>query len=152
MKDFKHLFAHIRNIVCENTHPILNFIQESKLEIPIISKPIAKSGLALICPEGINPTQSLKQKDIEILKQKAFQYGHVPIVLGSDIHATLPISLRPQNKEKLKYLTEAAMVFGVENEYLFLGGAMGKDTVLIPTGLGTELYKKMFPFNKILKI
>jgi hypothetical protein len=46
----------------------------------------------------------------------------------------------------------ASAVIGVENEYLFLAAGMGKDTYLVPTGLGTELYKKMFPENKVMKI
>lgn len=152
MKDLKHLFAYVRNISFVKAHPILSFIQESQLEIPVIATPTITKGTALICPEGILPTQSLTLKNVEMLKQKVKSLGYDPIVIGSDIHATLLIDLRPYGKEKLEYIKSAAMVIGVENEYLFLAGGMGKDTTLIPTGLGAELYKKMFPENKILKI
>jgi hypothetical protein len=150
LNDFKHLFAYIRYITFEKEHPILKFMNESQLEIPILAKPIKKTGLALICPEGLQPTQSFK--NIDSLKQIAIELGYTPMVLGSDIHATNSIAIRPQNKEKFKYLEEAAMVIGVENEYLFLAANMNKETLLIPTGLGTELYKNMFPDNKVLKI
>lgn len=152
IKELKSLFAYVRNLTFENKHPVLSFMEESKLEIPKIATPTIMPGLALICPEGISPTASLKQNDIEILKQHAKRLGHTPIVVGSDIHYSLKINLRPYGEEKLKYIQECSMVLGVENEYLFLAAGMGKDTMLVPTGLGTELYKKMFPDNKIQKI
>jgi hypothetical protein len=148
---FKNRFAYIRELTIKQKHPVLEFMEESELTIPQLGIGVFKKGLALICPEGLLPTKSLTAAQVNKLKDLVVKEGYSPLVIGSDIHAVLPLSLRPKGKEKLSYLQEASYVVGVENEYLFLAGSLGKDTGLVPTGLGTELYKKMFPQNKVLK-
>jgi hypothetical protein len=44
----------------------------------------------------------------------------------------------------------AGWVIGVENYPLFLAASRGLKTSLIPTGLGTDLYKTMFVRGEIL--
>jgi hypothetical protein len=149
---FKHKFAYVREIVFKNSHPILDFMEESNLEIESIQSKNLSSGIGLICPEGLMPTKPLTENNVEYLKTWVKQQGFSPVVVGSDIHATLNIDYRPCGKEKIDQINEASMVVGVENEYLFLAGSLGKATVLVPTGLGTNLYKKLFPKNKIMKI
>jgi hypothetical protein len=43
-------------------------------------------------------------------------------------------------------------VASVESECLFDAGFKGIETILIPTGLGTEFYKRLFPKGKIFPI
>lgn len=148
----KHNFAYIRTLTYEDKHPVLEFMEESQLAIPAFSTSKSNSGMALICPEGMNPTQSLKPDELETVKKRVAQMGYTVVALGSDIHSSLSIPTRPFATEKFDYIKLASVVVGVENEYLYLAGGMGKDTMLISTGVGTELYKKMFPGNKILKI
>jgi hypothetical protein len=153
LKERKYDFAYIREIQFKDKHPIHEFMLESDLKIePICIDSCEERGLALICPESLPPTISLKEKDVVYLKTLLLQQGYSPMVLGSDIHSILPITTRPYGKDKLKYIEEAKVIVGVENEYLFLGASMGKGTWLIPTGKGSELYQKMFPAGKLIKI
>lgn len=153
LKERKNDFAYIREIQFKDKHPIHEFMLESDLEIqPICTTCCEEKGLALICPESLPPTISLKEKDITYLKNLLIQQGYSPMILGSDVHSTLEINTRPYGSDKLTYIKEAKMIVGVENEYLFLGAAMGKKTWLIPTGKGSELYQKMFPVGKVIKM
>ena len=43
-------------------------------------------------------------------------------------------------------------VIGVENEQLYEAAAEGKKVTLIPTGIGENLFKKMFPFAEIIQM
>jgi hypothetical protein len=43
-------------------------------------------------------------------------------------------------------------IIGVENELLYDQAAKGKKVTLIPTGVGENLFKNMFPDAEILKI
>jgi acyl CoA:acetate/3-ketoacid CoA transferase alpha subunit len=40
----------------------------------------------------------------------------------------------------------------VESHELFLAAASGIPTALIPTGLGTDLYRMMFPNNEVFTL
>jgi hypothetical protein len=152
MSELKHLFAYIRELNFTDKHPVLEFMEESQLEIPAIAVPETKPGLALICPEGMQPTKCLTQEQVVTLTKQVERMGYKPVVLGSDIHSVLSLSERPHGEDKLEYIKMASLVVGVENEYLFLAASRACETILIPTGVGTELYKKMFPKNKIQKI
>lgn len=136
----KSNFAYIREIRNDCTkHSILKLMEESNLKISPIAKNSKKSGMCLICPEGIQPVKSLMPSKIP----------NQAIIVGSDIHYSLDIKIRPKGKDKLKYIEEASWIIGVENEYLFLGAAKGIKTTLLKTGIGDKLFKEMFPDSEI---
>ena len=127
----KNKFAYVNEIKCDmENHPILKLIEESSIEIPL--KPIInnKSGICLIVPNGILPTRSLNLEEIKKISNKYKNLGY-------------------KTTETIIY-KEAEMVVGVESETLFESAAIGKPTTLISTGLGTKLFKKIFPQNEII--
>lgn len=143
----KKEFAYVREIRNNSLkHSILSLMEESNLKINPVSKINSKKGgLCLICPEGIEPTKPMTQSDIATWKEKAIQLGYAPIVVGSDVHHSLSISIRPNGNEKFKYLEEANWLIGVENEYILLGATKGIKTTLIKTGIGHTLFKQLAP-------
>jgi hypothetical protein len=149
IEDLKSHFAYIRLIEFATKHPILDFMEESDLTIPAISTPSPCSGLALICPEGIEPTKSLNPSQVGKAAAHVEALGYTSIIVGSDHHSSLTIKNRPQADEKMALIRSCGLAIGVENEFLYEAAAIGKQTILVPTGIGTELYRKMFPANKI---
>ena len=49
-------------------------------------------------------------------------------------------------------ITGAGVVVGVESPGLFLAAAKGLETHLVPTGVGTRLYKKLCPQGNIIEV
>lgn len=144
-EDFKESdYAYVRKIYNNhNKHSLLTLMEESGLDIKPVNTAVTKSrGLCLVCPEGIFPTKSI---DPEPLVAKAKAEGYVPVVLGSDVHYSLNINVRPSGKEKLNYVSEATWVIGVENEYLVLAAEKGIRTTFVGGGVGWALYSKLFP-------
>ncbi len=47
-------------------------------------------------------------------------------------------------------LETAGWVIGVENRFIWEAAALGIKTTLIETGIGTNLYRKMFPQNEVI--
>ena len=125
-------FAHIRELKYNTEtreHPILSLIKESSIEIkPIINKENNKSKKCKIVSTGILPIQNINS--IDNIKTKAANMGFVV------------------SEEDYK---NAELVIGVESEEVFESAAMGKRTILIESGVGTELFKKMFPLCEIWK-
>jgi hypothetical protein len=140
-------FAYIREMKNNyNKHSLMEFIEESFELKPICNTSEDKKGLCLICPEGLPPVKPMKQDVIDKYKQKATMEGHIPLIIGSDIHKTISnINLRPSKTDKLNYILESKCVIGVENEYTILAASQGKKVYLDGSGLGATLYKKMFP-------
>jgi hypothetical protein len=131
-------------------HVIYNLALESGVLVqPVRKETNYKKGTCLIVPEGIPPTKSFK--NISFLQQYARANGFKPMVVGSDLHRVLDIDFRPSGKERLDLVNEAEGVIGVESDLLFLAGARGKFTSLVPTGLGTQFYQKLFPKGKIIE-
>lgn len=148
-------FAYIRQIETSssNAHPLLELITESNLKIkPIPIRTIQKrSGHCLICPNGGYPTNPMP--DVEKYKAYAKHKGFTPIVVGSDIHQThKQFDIAPVNNEKIKAIETADWVIGVENEYVFGAGMMGIPVSLVPTGIGTDLFKLLFQTGEILRL
>jgi len=127
-------FAYIRELTCDmESHPIENFMKESNLPCGPIHTPVVDPiRHCVLLTNGILPTKTLSASQI----QKAIQYiqnkGFNPEINGS--------------------IETAGWVVGVENEHLFNAAANGKRTTLIPTGLGTELFKSMFPNGELLTL
>ncbi len=126
LKENENNLAYIRNIQCNLVdHPIEILMEESQIPLRIeVPKPPPIDNRCVIVPEGIIPTHSMTPNQIEQCKQLVMQEGLEPKVDTN--------------------FQGAAWVIGVENEYLFAAAAHGIRTTLVPTGLGTNLYKKMF--------
>ncbi len=99
----------------------------SNLEISITPKD--STTRCLILTEGFYPTKNLTTDQINKISIFAEKSGYYVEI----------------NKE----IRGAGLVIGVENPNLFKAASQGIKTMLVPTGVGTHLYKKMFPFNKI---
>lgn len=147
-------YAYVRDIANEHTkHAILELMEESHLTIKPISLPNAfKRGLCLLCPEGVPPVKSLSKVDLNKYMELVKASGYKCLILGSDIHYSLDLELRPSGKDKFSYLEKAVWVIGVENEYLFLGAAAGLKCSLLKSGNGSEIFLKMFPHSDIIDL
>jgi len=112
-------------------HPVLELVEESNLTLEHLKPPkIEKLNLkCAICPKGNAPTQSIDGSKVEKLKKMVTLQGYTAVLDDAE---------------------NAGWVIGVENEQLFNAATKGVRTTLIPTGLGTDLYKKMFPSAEIM--
>ena len=127
-------FAYIRNLTCNlQEHPVEALMEESQIPLRIdVPTPSSNNGRCIIMPEGIVPTRTMTQIQIEECKSLATRKGFVPEISNN--------------------FNEAAWVIGVENEYFYAAAAHGIPTTLVPTGIGTNLYRKMFERGEILTI
>lgn len=127
-------FAYIRELICDmESHPIENLMKESNLpcgplEVPVIDL----TRHCVLLTNGIFPTKTLSGDQIQKAIQHIQKNGYEPEINGS--------------------IESAGWVVGVENEQLFQAAAAGKKTTLIPTGLGTRLFKEMFPKGELLTL
>ena len=131
LSNYDRSFAYIRELRCDMTsHPVEKLMKES--DIPLSIKAINQDGSkeCFIVKEGNLPTKSLTEAQVEEAKRYAAQQGYI---LSNNINL-------------------AGWVIGVESEALFQAAANGIKTTLIPTGLGTLLYKNMFFCGEVLKI
>lgn len=129
----KREFAYIRELKCDlQQHPVWQMIQESNLSLNALETPAIKPCIThncVICSKAIFPTQPIH--NIEAIKLWSTNQGFQTIVSDN--------------------ISKADWVIGPENEQLFTAAIQGTRTTLIPTGLGTALYKKMFPYAEILQ-
>lgn len=133
IRENKHKFAYIKEIKSNTTrHPIECFLEECKVDIPILSSELKEreNSEALIITKGFFPTKNLNEfeisKLVKIANSKNFNYS-------LDVNVLNP-----------------SMVLGVESVELVNAAINGQDVYLTNTGLGTELYKKLFPLIKII--
>lgn len=128
-------FAHIVELVYNGEeHPIDKFVTEagiSQFTIQPTSSP-STSNVCVIVNEGAFPTVPMIERQVQIVKRYARERGLEPVVGG-------PVET-------------AGLVIGVESPGLFRAAALGLPTALVPTGVGTSLYKKMFPNGEILRV
>jgi|TARA_Y100000034_G_scaffold104871_1_gene131721 hypothetical protein len=126
--EFKDRIAYFREVKLDfYNHPILKILEESNIKIPKNSFPINKepSVKCVIVTHGINPpTQSLNEEQIKKLHDMCQAEGY-QVEIDSNIE-------------------NAGWVVGVESPKLYKAGARGIKTSLVPTGIGTKLYKMMF--------
>lgn len=127
-------FGHIREISFDGkNHPIEKFINETDLSECVTDEIVEeKTTQCVIITQGSYPTISLKENQIDYLKKMAISQGYSPI-LNSPIE-------------------NSGLVMGVESFGLYKAASLGIETQLVPTGLGTNLYRKMFPKGKVLNI
>lgn len=129
-------FAHIAELRYDGgaDHPIERFLRESGITgYPLPHMTIERpTNRFVIIAESTYPTRPLMERQIERLKQHAWERQMEPVVT-SDI-------------------TGAGVVVGVESPGLFLAAAKGLETHLVPTGVGTRLYKKLCPQGNIIEV
>ena len=134
LEDRKHEFAYIKQLTCNMfDHPVLELLEDS--HIPFFEARVPSPDLTMKCviaPDGNLPTECMTEEQIEAAKTTAINQGY-QVEVGYDIEG-------------------AGWVIGVENEQLFLAGSRGIPTSLVPTGIGTRLYQKMFPKGEILNL
>lgn len=126
MPSLKKHFAHLRTLACNMVvHPVEELLKESDIPIPELQiTPNSPTRLCIIYPEGTSPTQSLSPPMVEKVKAICEREGYTVQIGGN--------------------LLSAGWVVGVENESLFMAAHQGIRTSLVPTGLGTNLYKRLF--------
>lgn len=126
----KAKFGYVKSFNCNmRSHPIESFLKEN--EIPLEMEPIQinkTQGPIVLSTKSRLPTKPPKEQEIEKIIKK------FPGILINE-------------KE-----TEASLLVSVENEYLYLAASKGVPTILIPTGFGENLYKRMFSNGQIWEI
>lgn len=134
LQNNKRNFAYIRNLKCNmRDHPIMELIEESEILLSSLVVPKSpRTTKCIICPKGFLPTRSMSPKIIEKIISHCVVKGY-DVEIGTDIEG-------------------AGWVVGVENEQLFLAAFRGIKTSLIPTGIGTDFYKKLFSQGEILEV
>lgn len=123
--------AFVKELTCDlrkHKHPVEELIKESFLKLNHWIVPKIKPSIGaryVLCPNGTLPTKSLTPQQVEAVKRRT-------------------------NAEISNDINGANWVIGVENEQIFQAAMQGIRTTLIPTGLGTDLYKKLFPSGEIM--
>ena len=142
----KKQFAFIRELVANKDHVIENLLKESDIAIPALPQ-TNKDGVCLILPEGIPPVKSVS---VQMLEKYARLRGLEPIVVGSDVNASMQsIVYRPKGEERLRLAKQAKIAIGVECDLLYLTGFYGGRTVLMSNSCGLDFYRKLFPDGNI---
>ena len=135
VKNKKREFGYVRELVTGSRHPVWQLLKESdikpSIEIPNIEN---SNRLCIITTKAVQPTKSMSDSQISQYTAEA-TYGGYQVWLNPNAGA----------------LESAGWVIGVENEMLFEAAGMGIKTSLVPNGIGTNLYKLMFPMGEVLK-
>ena len=124
----KHLnekeFAFVRKIKGNlKEHPVQKLIKESSIKIlPLKNTPDENNKTFYISKHGILPTRSLNETEIKKIKQFASDNGY----------------------KEIQNYKNAGWIIGVENEEIIKGYINNSKISLIPTGVGTDLYKELF--------
>lgn len=131
--DLRHLkshFAHINYIKYNgNTHPIEDLLNESPCVVS--EKILNPTTRCAIITQGNYPVVPINQHIISRLKTMAQKRGFDVEIDPSDVNDT-------------------GLVVGVESTGLFEAAGRGIETILVPTGPGARLYKRMFPNGVVL--
>jgi hypothetical protein len=127
----KREVAYLRELRCNmRQHPVLELIEESNLQLGFLEYPQplpVTNNCCVICPKSILSIKPIP--NIEQIKNWVSSKGFIPTVSDN--------------------ISQAGWVVGAENEQLFTAAVKGIKTTLLPTGLGTALYKKLFPSGEI---
>lgn len=128
----KNKFAHIYEFLTGGqTHPIEEMLKDCGItEYSIPVPEIEPTSKCVIIPHGCYPTNNLTKDQISKIKNMAIckQYQ-----IGEGLEG-------------------AGWVIGVESVDLFEAAAKGIKTTLVKTGLGTNLYRNMFPHGEVISI
>lgn len=128
----RRAFAHIRELRFNGeVHPVEELLVSSGIKnFAITTEARTPTTKCVIITSGNYPTKPLDQKQIQILEQTAKSEGFSPVIDGD--------------------CADAGWVIGVESIPLFEAAGRGIKTSLVPTGIGTRLYKLMFPSGDVL--
>lgn len=127
-------FAYVRELTCDMVnHPVELFMDESKIPCgPIPTEAAPETNVCVLVTQSMLPTRSLTASETEEWRAMICAEGCNCIVDGD--------------------ISQAQYVIGVESDKLFEAGAKGCRVSLIPTGIGENLFKRMYPKGKVLKI
>lgn len=129
----KDNFAYTRELNCDmHTHPVEQILKESNISKIPFNTTLMTGTNCCIYPKGALPTKSLTQSQIQQVMIYARSKNMNPVLEGD--------------------LQTAGCVIGVENEYTSLAPTKGIKTILVPTGIGENLYKSLYSSIDILKI
>lgn len=129
----KDNFAYTRELNCDmHSHPVEQILKESNISKIPFNTTLMTGTNCCIYPRGALPTKSLTQSQIQQVMIYARSKNMNPVLEGD--------------------LQTASCVIGVENEYTSLAPIKGIKTILVPTGIGENLYKSLYSNIDILKI
>jgi hypothetical protein len=131
----KNMFAHVKQLKSDmQSHPIINLLEESNIQYGsvAVSPTNNLSTKCVICPETTLPAHAMNDVQMDKAKRLANIEGYYTEI-NTDV-------------------MDAGWVIGVENGPIFLAASKGIRTTLIPTGMGTKLYKTMFPNAEIFSV
>jgi hypothetical protein len=135
IKAKRDLYGHIEELKFNlPAHPIEELLDKYGISDRLVgaAEPADLAARCVIVTKGHHPTKNLEGHKIEALKRIAKDLGFYPEV---DTDAA-----------------NAGLVMGVESCGLFAAAARGVRTKLVPTGVGTRLYRNLFLNNEVLHI
>lgn len=121
----KQDYGYVKNIRCDmKSHPIEKIIKECGINLSKVETLKTKSKKCVIYTNGMLPTKNLNPKEIQFLTNYFTGKGW-------------DVCINQDNED-------AGLVVGVENMSFFQAAINGINTILIPTGLGNNLYQSLF--------
>lgn len=118
-------------------HPVENLLKESGVPcgpVEVKKKNFCSKKCALLT-KGIFPSRSLTGKQINQIESELCKRRY-------------QVYINPKIEEILE---DFELVVGVENEVLYQAAGEGIEASLVPTGIGENIFKSMFPENTIFK-
>ena len=129
----KKQFAYINEISYNGkNHPIEKFMEDSEIKIEPIVSEVSNFGNAVLFSQGSYPNKKLC-------------YNKIKSIINYVESRNCKVDI---NQPFENY----SWVIGIENEQVYEAAALGKKITLIPTGIGENLFKMMFPCTEILNI
>lgn len=128
-------FGHIRELKFNGTdHPVESLMKECEIENYSLVNDLQEfhTNKCVIITKANYPTLNIDQNKCNLLKKTAIEEGY-DVCFDENIK-------------------NAGLVMGVESYFLFEAASKGIRTLLYPTGVGTNLYKKMFPKAEVVEI
>lgn len=123
-------YAYVRELTSNNcSHPILDFIEECNLDNCYIQASPIETTKCVIITRGDLGIRCLTESEVAKLSHMARDRGYEPDIDGD--------------------WRDAGLVIGPESASVFAAAGAGSKTILIDSGLGTPLYKRMFPNNEV---
>lgn len=115
-------------------HPVMKLLEDSNISLSKIHENIydIKNSKCTIITNNFAPFGSLTSDQIKNITELAQTEGYTVEVNGT--------------------WNNSGWVIGVESQSLYLAAMQGIRCSLVPVGLGTKLFKKMFPKGEILTI
>lgn len=131
----KRIFGHIDEIKCpfDKDHPIEKYFKKLDINIKsMCNKSNSVSKICVISDQCVLPNKPLHYDNIiKYIRSKGFLIKEFT---------------------NLKDLESCGWVVGIENGITYLAANKGIKTTLIPTGIGTDLFKTLFPSAEVLSL